>query len=64
MPESFVQKASHLKISELVDHIAETTDASKTDTRKVLDALVEATTAAAKKAKRSRTCPSLGPVRS
>ena len=43
-----------MKISELVDQIAEITDASKTDTRKVLDALVEAMTAAAKKAKRSR----------
>ncbi|WP_408887241.1 HU family DNA-binding protein [Komagataeibacter oboediens] len=38
-----------MKISELVDQIAETTDASKTDTRKVLDALVEAMTAAAQK---------------
>ncbi|CAI9121961.1 HU family DNA-binding protein [Brytella acorum] len=38
-----------MKISELVDQIADTTDASKTDTRKVLDALVEAMTAAAKK---------------
>ncbi len=48
-PEPFVQKALRMKISELVDQIAETTDASKTDTRKVLDALVEAMTAAAQK---------------
>lgn len=37
-----------MKIADLVDHIATTTDTSKTDTRKVLDALVEAMTAAAK----------------
>ncbi|NHN89410.1 HU family DNA-binding protein [Acetobacter sp. LMG 1627] len=37
-----------MKIADLVDHIATTTEASKTDTRKVLDALIEAMTAAAK----------------
>ncbi|CAP56754.1 putative DNA binding protein [Gluconacetobacter diazotrophicus PA1 5] len=43
-----MQKDSFMKIADLVDHIATTTDISKTDTRKVLDALVEAMTAAAK----------------
>lgn len=37
-----------MKIADLVDHIATTTDTSKTDTRKVLDALIETMTAAAK----------------
>ncbi|WP_010516923.1 HU family DNA-binding protein [Komagataeibacter oboediens] len=37
-----------MKIADLVDHIATATDTSKTDTRKVLDALVEAMTTAAK----------------
>ncbi|MBV0888905.1 HU family DNA-binding protein [Gluconacetobacter entanii] len=43
-----MQKDSFMKIADLVDHIATTTDTSKTDTRKVLDALIEAMTAAAK----------------
>ncbi len=29
-----------MKIADLVDHIATTTDTSKTDTRKVLDVLI------------------------
>ncbi|WP_239022496.1 HU family DNA-binding protein, partial [Novacetimonas hansenii] len=37
-----------MKIADLVDHIATTTDTSKTDTRKVLDALIDTMTAAAK----------------
>lgn len=37
-----------MKIADLVDHIATITDTSKTDTRKVLDALIEAMTEAAK----------------
>ncbi|EHH67160.1 HU family DNA-binding protein [Komagataeibacter oboediens] len=43
-----MQKDSFMKIADLVDHIATTTDTSKTDTRKVLDALIEAMTAAAR----------------
>ncbi|WP_166931671.1 HU family DNA-binding protein [Asaia sp. As-1742] len=41
-------KDSPMKIADLVDHIATTTDTSKTDTRKVLDTLIETMTAAAK----------------